>query len=187
MTEIMVSLDKHRYFPVGARHCALSQTSQKRKMESQLSFDQLEKIHARMDWLFYHHQINVLSQNKFMARKHLEEYMKFSTLHMEEEEKYLIPIYEERCGEIRGGAPIIFTGEHEKAQEFFALFKLLMDRWDKSEGPGQETLVLLDHEGRFKALMEHHHLRENRILFPEMDRITTDEEKSWILGQFTFE
>ena len=150
-----------------------------------LSLLELENIHEGLNWLFYRHQVAVLNQDREEAMKLLNDYEKLIQVHMREEEDYLIPIYEKRCGPIRGGAPVIFTGEHQRVREFLALFYKLVTCWVAADGHGQETLDLLDQEHRFKELMEHHDMREQRILLPELDKATTDAEKGDLLGRFT--
>lgn len=149
------------------------------------SLMELEEIHKGLDWLFHLHQIAVLNQYREEAMRLLDEYEKLVQIHMQEEEEFLIPLYRDRCGPIRGGAPVIFTGEHEKIREFLNLFYRLGTCWVTSDGPGQETLDLLEQEYRFKELMEHHDMREQRILLPELDKVTTEEEKRGLLARFT--
>lgn len=150
-----------------------------------MSLMELERIHEGLNWLFYRHQVAVLNQDRDEALKHLNEYEKLLQAHMREEEEYLIPLYQKRCGSIRGGAPVIFTGEHQRIREFMALFFRLITSWISADGHGQETLDLLDQEYRFKELMEHHDMREQRILLPELDKVTSEGEKSDILARFT--
>lgn len=150
-----------------------------------LSLMELEKIHEGLNWLFYRHQLAVLNQDREEALRLLNEYEKLIQVHMREEEELLIPLYQNRCGTIRGGAPVIFTGEHQKIREFLALFYRLATCWMSADGHGQETLDLLDQEYRFKELMEHHDMREQRILLPELDKVTTEGEKRALLDRFT--
>lgn len=146
---------------------------------------ELEKIHEGLNWLFYRHQVAVLNQDREEAIKLLNRYERLLQTHMREEEDFLIPLYQKRCGTIRGGAPVIFTGEHQRIREFLELFYRLATSWVSADGHGQETLDLLDQEYRFKELMEHHDIREQRILLPELEKVTSEAEKREILGRFT--
>lgn len=149
------------------------------------NLEELEWIHKVLNWLFYRHQMAVLNQNKEEAIKLLEHHEELVKFHMGQEEEFLIPLYEKRCPPVRGGAPVIFTGEHQKIMELLSLFSRLATTWVHSNGPGQETLDLLDQEHRFKELMEHHDMRERKILLPEVERVTTEAEKQELLRRFT--
>ena len=44
----------------------------------------------------------------------------------------------------------------------------------------------MDDEAHFKKYMEHHALREDRIFYPEVERVTTPEEKLGLARLLTF-
>ncbi|MBK9155366.1 MAG: hypothetical protein IPM25_14325 [Chloracidobacterium sp.] len=55
----------------------------------------------------------------------------------------------------------------------------------REKSPEKGLLMLLDRESFFKRLCSHHDIRESEILYPELDRVTTDDEKAYLLGQVT--
>jgi hypothetical protein len=44
-------------------------------------------------------------------------------------------------------------------------------------------LWLLDRQATFKNLMEHHDLRETNILYPALDRVTSEAERREVLAR----
>ena len=64
-----------------------------------------------------------------------------------------------------------------------ARFKEVAARLPEAEDMERAALRLLDAETAFKHLCEHHDAREEQILYPALDRVTTDEEKARLGGE----
>ena len=47
-------------------------------------------------------------------------------------------------------------------------------------------IALFDDEAHFKKYVEHHTLREDRVLYPEVERTVTEKEKAAIMRLMTF-
>jgi hemerythrin-like domain-containing protein len=103
---------------------------------------------------------------------------------MTHEEELLIPVYAERAGAIPGGAPALFFAEHAKMLQLLEQFRqqlgLLMERPPHLK---RQALQLLDREYMFKHLVEHHDLREQNILYPTLDQVTTEAERRELLAR----
>ncbi len=50
----------------------------------------------------------------------------------------------------------------------------------------KEIISLIDDEAQFKKYMEHHSVREDRIFYPEVDRVVEGKEKEQVLRLLTF-
>ena len=136
--------------------------------------------------MFHLHQCAVLDRNFQKARSSLDFYEKALRYHIREEEDILLPLYRQRAVEVRGGDPDLFCLEHKKMFELLGRVRLRLSRITRDEGDYLDTLSLLDDETRYKQFTDHHFLREERILFPEMDRLTMEKEKNALLRILSF-
>lgn len=138
----------------------------------------LNKIHHEIDRLFERHQLAVLARRFPEARSFFDSYERALLAHMKEEDEILLPLYRERARPERGGAPENFTGEHQKLLEWIGRLRLRMARIQPGASGRKAVLALLDDEAHFKKFMEHHSMRENLILYPELERVTSEREKA---------
>jgi len=150
---------------------------------AELSFVSLLDIHKALKELFLQHQEALLDGDLTRAGKRLDEFEGRLLHHIREEEELLLPVYE-RAGAIPGGPPALFTGEHKRMQELLAGFKQVLSSLEQSpDGRKRGILWLLDRQATFKNLMEHHDLREANILYPALDRVTSEAERREILAR----
>ena len=97
-----------------------------------------------------------------------------------------MPIYRDRAGQLRGGGYEVFAGEHLRLVEWLNRLKLRLKRIYPAGEDDRGLLALLDDEAHYKKFLEHHTLREDRILYPEVERVLTDSEKKGLLRLLTF-
>ncbi len=149
------------------------------------SFIQLTKVHEWLDELFLAHQTALLSLDLAEAERCLDAYDANLRLHIKDEEDLLIPIYSERASDIPGGAVEFFTGEHKKILAFLGEFHQMLDRLrnQKKVQLKHAIIQLLDREGMYKGLLQHHHAREHNALYPWLDWLTSPEERKKLLEQ----
>lgn len=147
------------------------------------NLSELLDLHSDLDEMFFEHQSALLRLNFPKALELLEVYETALLHHMRDEETYLMPIYIERAADIRGGAGQLFLDEHYKMSEFVRLFKEEIVKLESNPAPEKDLLFLLDRESFYKRLCNHHDKRETDIFYPEIDRITSYEEKLEILGK----
>lgn len=150
---------------------------------AELSFVSLLDIHQVLRELFLQHQEALLDADLARAGERLEEFERRLLHHIREEEELLLPIYE-RAGVIPGGPPVLFTGEHKRMRELLAGFRLALSSLEQNPtGRKRGILWLLDRQATFKNLMEHHDLRETTILYPALDRVTSEAERREVLAR----
>jgi hemerythrin-like domain-containing protein len=154
-------------------------------MTNDVSFLELVAVHQWLDQLFLAHQTSLLSLELDMARADLNHYQRELHCHIDDEEKRLIPIYEARTNHVPGGAVELFTGEHEKLKNFLVEFDETLQRLRPTNDLAlkHQIIQLFDRQAIFKGLAEHHHAREQNILFPWLDRVTSTAEKISLLAQ----
>jgi len=148
------------------------------------SFFLLAEVHRWLDSLFLDHQLALLSLDLPAASACLKHYERNLKLHIEDEEDALIPLYEARTENVPGGAVELFTGEHTKLTGFIAEFHgTLATLNGKPERELKHDIIkLFDREAICKGLVEHHHAREQNILFPWLDTVTSGEERTALLA-----
>ena len=150
---------------------------------NEVSCASLLDIHKSLKELFLQHQEALLDGDLARARDRLEAFECTLLHHMRDEEDLLLPVYE-RAGAIAGGPPVLFTGEHKRMRELLAGFKQVLSSLEqKPDGRKRGILWLLDRQATFKNLMEHHDLREANILYPTLDRVTSEAERREILAR----
>lgn len=141
-----------------------------------MSFLKLLKVHEYLDELFLQHQEELLKLDVEKALEILKNYERELHLHMRLEEELLLPIYE-RAGQIPGGPPIFYTGEHRRMREFVARFIMTLAAMGEDQTKlKRRVIALFDEEATFKSLCQHHDERERNILYPALDRVSTEAE-----------
>ncbi len=145
------------------------------------NFSGLSKIHEDLVFLFFEHQKALLDRDISGALFLLRRYENEVQHHTGLEEEWLIPIYEERIEARPGGDASNFVGEHSKILIYLQRLKDKLVKLKDAREMTSELISLLDDEARFKELIRHHDEREERFLFPELDRVTSDGEKNSLL------
>ncbi len=149
------------------------------------SFVSLMGLHRELDELFLQHQEALLSLDIDQAIERLRVYEGKLLPHMRDEEERLLPVYAARAGRILGGPVEFFLGEHRKMREFLDSFHADLERM--REEPlavrRRSVIALMDHQAMYKHLVEHHDLREKNILYPQLDRVTSEGERLELLQE----
>jgi len=148
------------------------------------SFSLLVEVHHWLDRLFLDHQLALLSLDLPAAASGLKRYESNLKLHIDDEESGLIPLYAARTDHVPGGAVELFTGEHGKLTDFIAEFHRTLATLGKQSDKQlkQDVIKLFDRQAICKGLVEHHHAREQNILFPWLDKITSTQERAALLA-----
>ncbi len=150
-----------------------------------VSFLELLRLHKELNEMFFCHQEALLASDVNRAIEILKCYEAKLLSHMRDEEELLIPIYQARAGKIPGGPVELFLGEHKKMRAFLAEFNEGLLRMRAEEGTllRRSIIALMDRQCMYKCLVEHHDHREKNILYPWLDRITSDEERVVLIKQ----
>ncbi|MCW5961526.1 MAG: hypothetical protein KIS76_15285 [Pyrinomonadaceae bacterium] len=149
------------------------------------NLSELLDVHQDLERIFFCHQQRLLHFEFDQALEILDEYERALLKHIFDENTHLLPVYIERGDIKKGGAAQMFFDEHEKLINHIALFKQEVVNLKTEENPDEKLIWLFEREGFFKKLATHHDIRETNFLYPELDRITSDEEKLELLSKVT--
>ena len=177
------SILPHRLAPNFAPYEPINYTHT--EMANRHSFEELTSVHRWLDELFLAHQLELLSLNARAALDRLAEYETNLNTHIDDEEKLLIPLYGVRTDHVPGGAVELFTGEHKKIKNFLEEFHSQLSTIIAANGEERKrkTILLFDREAMYKGLLEHHHAREQNVLFPWLDKVTRSDERCRLLDR----
>lgn len=147
------------------------------------SFTEVLAVHEQLTELFLQHQEALLQLDVPLAITRLQRYERELYAHMKVEEELLMPLYQ-RAGQIPGGPPEFFLGEHRRMREFLARFHTRLQELATNQSNLPRAIIqLFDEESTFKALSEHHDMRERNLFFPTLDRVTSEAERQTLLPQ----
>lgn len=149
------------------------------------SFTELKTVHAWLDALFLAHQLALLNADFDAADTRLSRYVDALEMHMADEHDYLIPLYDARTSGVPGGHRDVFIGEHHKLTRLVddCRARLGALRGLERDARQRALVALFDREAFLKTYVEHHHAREENILFPWLDRVTEPDERAALLGR----
>lgn len=126
-----------------------------------------EQDHDRLDELFKTFQ--KMKRSDFPKAKEAFKAFKFGLQrHIVWEEDVLFPLWEEKTGMSEGGPTFVMRAEHRQiGQQLEAVHDKVGDQNPDSD---QEEQALLD-------LLGSHNMKEERVLYPAIDQLTSAEER----------
>ncbi len=142
-------------------------------------------IHEELEEMFFEHQKKLIRFEFEAALELLEKYETAILKHIEDENTHLLPIYAERGEQKLGAAVQMFYDDHERLKAHLVQFREEIGNLKTDPEPDRKLIWLLEREAFYKKLCDHHDIRETRFLYPELDRITSDEEKAELLSKVT--
>lgn len=150
----------------------------------QNTFFSLEAYHADLEVIFARHQAAVVERHFAEAFTILKHYRSALECHAQEEEAELFPILHAFAGIPPGGSVEQFKAEHKKLFELLDHVEAKFQEASSNNSPGP-LIALVEEEARYKALYEHHVMREHNVLFPTLDRVLGDAERARVLSGCT--
>lgn len=129
-----------------------------------------EQDHDRLDELFKTFQ--QLKQTDFSKAKEAFKAFKVGLQrHIVWEEEILFPLWEKETGIPEGGATSVMRTEHRQIGQYLeAIHQKVIDQSPDSD---QEEQALLN-------LLGSHNMKEERVLYPGIDRITSEEARKTV-------
>jgi regulator of cell morphogenesis and NO signaling len=129
-----------------------------------------EQDHDRLDESFKTFQ--QLKRSDFAKAKEAFKTFKFGLQrHIVWEEDVLFPLWEEKTGMSEGGPTFVMRAEHRQiGQQLEAIHDKVADQNPDSD---QEEQALLD-------LLGSHNMKEERVLYPAIDQLTSAEERDTV-------
>lgn len=142
----------------------------------------LMDVHADLHEKFAVHRDHVVGLEFAKALELLEAFERDLRAHMEVEERFVLPLYSERVGKVRGGDPELFTLEHANILRNLDVAKESLRRLIADPRAGRrQAHEFLDQEWMVHHLIEHHDLREKNTLYPLLDQALSPEEREALL------
>lgn len=132
-------------------------------------------LHEKLDAQFARHQRALLDRDYVRAASWLGSYREQLAVHMQDEERYVLPLYQNHGGDASDAPAKLFLGEHARMREF--LEKIGDATAALANQPDDDKLlVLLDLEATYKNLLLHHDLRERNALYPRLEEWVSADE-----------
>lgn len=132
-----------------------------------------ERDHDRLDELFKTFQ--QLKRSDFLKAK--EAFKAFKTglqRHIVWEEDLLFPLWEEKTGLSEGGPTFVMRNEHRQIGQWLdAIHDKVAEQNPESDREEQALLSLLGS----------HNMKEERVLYPSIDQVTSAEERDRVFQQ----
>ena len=126
-----------------------------------------EQDHDRLDELFKTFQ-KLKRSDFFKAKEAFKEFKFGLQRHIVWEEDVLFPLWEEKTGTSEGGPTFVMRAEHRQiGQQLEAIHGKVADQNLDSD---REEQALLD-------LLGTHNMKEERVLYPAIDQLTSPEER----------
>ena len=129
-----------------------------------------EQDHDRLDELFKTFQ--QLKRSDFAkAKDAFKEFKVGLQRHIVWEEDLLFPLWEEKTGMSEGGPTFVMRNEHRQiGQQLEAIHDKVAEQNPESD---QEEQALLN-------LLGSHNMKEERVLYPSIDQVTSTEERETV-------
>ena len=141
-------------------------------------FEALCESHEQLRKLLNAHQEALVCGDRYSARATFERYASAMRAHLQAEDDVLLPRYRELVKAEPGGGAELLDAEHRKVTLFLnAMEDDLAECADDPIDPAQRV-HWIEEQARFKHLLEHHHQREENVLFPALDAVLEDDEKA---------
>ena len=147
------------------------------------SISSLMSVHKVIDDLFFEHQRALLHFDFEKALHLLSAHESTLLSHMTDEEEVLLPVYAERAAFPEAGAPRFYYDDHKKMRSHIELFKHTTSTIAAEPDVERQLLNLLEREAFYLRLCSHHDKRESKYLYPILDTILSDTEKSDLLSR----
>jgi iron-sulfur cluster repair protein YtfE (RIC family) len=129
-----------------------------------------EEDHDRLDGLFK--QFQSLKRSDFAKAKEAFKEFKFGLQrHIVWEEDLLFPLWEEKTGMSEGGPTAVMRREHRLIGD--CLEAIHQKVAEESPDSDREEQTLLE-------LLGNHNMKEERVLYPAIDNVTSDQERETV-------
>jgi len=148
------------------------------------SLMELMDVHGGLHESFARHRDLVVGLEFAKALEALEGFERELRAHMDDEERHILPLYEERVGRVAGGDPQFFWLEHKNLLRNLDTAKAALRPLAGDPKAGRrQAHEFLHTETLFMQILEHHELREKNILYPQLDAAVSDVEREAILAK----
>ena len=145
------------------------------------TFNSLMGCHSLFLDLMAAHQERLREGDLLGARTTFREFRNVLMLHVEDEEKYVLPIFGARMSAASEADEEVFHHEHGRLARLLEDMGRRVSALEAGDDLASDVAVVLQLEESFRRLFIVHAEREELQLYPHMDRITTPEERKRLL------
>ena len=138
-------------------------------------FLSLLETHDHLDEVFSLHQQAVLTMRWSLAVELLEAYRSLLSIHVEQEEQQLLPLFQ-RAGAVERAPVVLFTGQHRKMFTQLERIHAILEAAKQGDDLRRGAIEVLDHESAFKHLVSHHHGAEVEHFYPTLQQMASTAE-----------
>lgn len=129
--------------------------------------------HERLDALFHQFQ-SLKATDPDAAQKRFQEFKAGLERHIVWEEEILFPTFENKTGQFQGGPTVVMRWEHRLIREYLNGIAAKLSR--NAADTREEELAL-------ENTLSQHNQKEEMILYPAIDQITDDDERTQIFAE----
>ena len=123
--------------------------------------------HDRLDALFASFRADKYSEYG-KAKEAFREFKAGLERHIVWEEQLLFPVWEEKTGMTDSGPTFVMRGEHRHIGERLEAILQKVQNEDPDTGAEEQALIVL---------LSAHNMKEERVLYPSIDKLVTDDER----------
>ncbi|ALA60329.1 hemerythrin domain-containing protein [Nitrospira moscoviensis] len=132
-----------------------------------------ERDHDRLDELFTTFQR--LKRSDFArAKEAFKEFKVGLQRHIVWEEDLLFPLWKEKTGMSEGGPTFVMRAEHRQIGALLEAIHQKVAEGDPESDREEQQLL---------ALLGAHNMKEERVLYPSIDHVTTEDERTLVYRQ----
>ena len=147
------------------------------------TFTTLLTAHEALETVFWHHQELLVLPAPLQALEVLKVYRHLLSVHLEQEERFLFPIFEREPAHPRWPL-VLYAGQHAKLLKLLDRCLTSLERAVPQQGVTRRFVVqLLELETTYKHLLEHHDGAERQGFFPALDEKSTPTERTEVLDR----
>ncbi len=125
--------------------------------------------HDRLDELFIRYQ-QQKSSDPHAAAAILSEFREGLLRHIAWEEEILFPLFEQKTGMVNHGPTAVMRAEHDQIKQHLAIIT----------GDARRKDAVTEDERNFLILLALHNQKEEKILYPAIDRAINDRERNGV-------
>jgi hypothetical protein len=147
------------------------------------TFTTLLTAHEALETVFWQHQELLVLGAPLQALEVLQAYRHLLSVHLEQEEHLLFPIFQREPAHPRWPV-VLYSGQHQKLLKLLDRSLTSLERAARHQSVNRRFVIqLLELETTYKHLLEHHDGAERQGFFPALDAKSTPAERSEVVAR----
>lgn len=132
--------------------------------------ERLSRDHREMAQMYHRYLLLVADRQIDEADRLLDDFADRMMRHLQEEERFWVPLFEHHYGESKGFGARLILEEHKVLERLLGALRFLVNTIAERKQPldAQQVLTILEESFRFRGVMSHHHSREDNVMIPAL-------------------